>query len=185
MAESRIAIFGGSFNPPHLGHAFVTLWALAARPIDEVWWTPANQHAFGKSLAPFRLRAAWCHIATRHLAGARVCEIEGEMGGESRTIDTLERLEQLHPDTRFSLLVGADLVDQLPSWKRGAELVDRFPIHVVGRGDDAGAANELKIPDISSTGLRDAFRRGDRELPAQWMDRAVVAAIPDDVYSSA
>lgn len=182
MAESRVAIFGGSFNPPHLGHVFVTTWALATCPIDEVWWTPANEHAFGKPLAPFSLRSAWCRIATRHLSGARVCNIEGEMGGESRTIDTLERLEALHAETRFSLLIGADLVDELSRWKRGAELVERYAIHVVGRGDLDAEFGELRIPDISSTALRAAFKNGNTQLTGRWMDRAVVDAIAPGTF---
>jgi nicotinate-nucleotide adenylyltransferase len=178
----RVAVFGGSFNPPHLGHAFVTTWALAICPLDEVWWVPTFSHAFGKALTPFERRAEWCRLATRHVDAARVCLVEGEMQGESRTIDTLEELSRRHPDHVFSLLIGADLVPTLPRWKRSNDLLSRYPIHVVGRGALGAPGNPLSLPDISSTEVRRALAMGDRALAAGWMDRAVLEAVASDAF---
>ena len=182
---TRVAIFGGSFNPPHLGHAFVTAWALATCPVDEVWWVPTFSHAFGKALSAFELRAEWCRLATRHTHAAHICLIEGEMQGESRTIDTLEELGRRHPTHEFSLLIGADLVSTLPRWKRSDDLLAGYPVHVVGRGA-LGAENvPIAIPDISSTELRRALGSGDRELAAGWMDAAVLDSVPEGTFETA
>lgn len=171
---ARVGVFGGSFDPPHLGHALVTTWALATTGLDEVWWIPAFQHAFGKRSAPFEVRCALCELAVRRFNGVRVSRVEGELGGESRTIDTLEALEARHPGVSFELVIGADLVAQLPRWKRWDDL-SRYPRHVVGRGDTVAPEGMVRIPDVSSTALRAALATGDRERAAMQMDGEVLA----------
>jgi nicotinate-nucleotide adenylyltransferase len=106
-----------------------------------------------------------------------VSEIEGEMGGESRTIDTLEELRRRHPSTRFSMLIGADLVETLPRWKRYEDLVRDYEIFVVGRGSVDAPTESIAIPDISSTALRAALEAGEDELPSQWMDAEALVAL--------
>lgn len=155
----------------------VTTWALAACPIDEVWWVPTFDHAFGKDLAPFRHRLDLCTIAARHFRAATVSSIEGEMGGESRTIDTLEELGKRHPAAVFSLLIGADLVQTLPRWKRHEDLVRDYEIFVVGRGSVESPSGSVSIPNISSTALRQALATADDELPSRWMDAEVLTAL--------
>ncbi len=168
----RIGVFGGSFNPPHLGHAMVSLWALSTTGVDEVWWVPTYQHAFGKVSAPFELRLEWCTAAARHLHGVRVTPIEQELGGESRTIDTLEALQARYSGLTFELIIGADLVAEMPRWKRW-DALQTFPIHAVGRGDDQ-VPGELVLPNVSSSALRAALVDGDTELPRAWMDAEVL-----------
>lgn len=180
--RKRVGIFGGSFNPPHLGHAMVTVWALAQAEIDEVWWVPTHQHAFGKALASFALRQHWCELAVRSFRNVRVSSIERTLGGESRSIDTLQALETEYPDVQFGLVVGADVARELPRWKRW-DLLQAYPIHIVGRGP--GTAVNLSIPDVSSTGLRAAFAVGDEALPAAWMDAAVHEAVVQSAAFSA
>lgn len=176
----RVGVFGGSFDPPHLGHAMVSLWALSTCPLDEVWWIPTYRHAFGKQSAPFAQRMRWCVLAATPLASVRVDDIEAELGGESRTIDTLEALEARHSDTEFALVVGSDLVPELPRWKRWEDL-QRYPIYAVGRGEsDVGVTTDVRIPDVSSTALRAALRAGDHALAEAWMHRDVL----DDVVRS-
>ena len=177
----RVGIFGGSFDPPHLGHAMVSTWALVTLPIDELWWVPTYQHAFGKRSSDFELRAELCERALRHFRDVRLSRIEAELGGESRTIDTLEALGERFESVDFALVIGADLLDELPSWKRYEDLC-RFPIHVVGRGSLAGigasgAGPPLSIPDVSSSAVRAAFARGDDEFVGRWVDREVVASV--------
>ncbi len=180
----RVALFGGSFNPPHLGHTMVTTWALTTCPVDEVWWVPTFDHAFGKDLAPFDDRLALCRLAARHFEHAHVSDIEGEMGGESRTIDTLEELSRQHPGCSFSILIGADLVETLPRWKRYEDLVSNYEIFVVGRGSIESPGASVAIPDISSTELRAALATGDDELPKRWMDAEVLAALQAQALAS-
>lgn len=175
-AVGTVGIFGGSFDPPHLGHAMASLWALATLPMDELWWVPTWRHAFGKVSAPYDVRVELCERAVRRLAGVRVVTIERELDQESRTIDTVEALRARYPALRFALVVGSDLVEDLPRWKRWDDL-RAYPIHVVRRGSSVHGDGTIEIPDVSSTALRSALAAGDIERAARWMDRDVLAAV--------
>ena len=88
----RIAIFGGSFNPPHVAHVLAVVYALAVAPIDHVLIVPVYQHPFSKELAPFEDRLAMCEAAMGWIPGARVSDVERELGGESLTLRMLTHL---------------------------------------------------------------------------------------------
>lgn len=175
----RIALFGGSFNPPHVCHTLAAAWALQALPIDEVWWMPTWSHAFGKDLLPFEDRVAMVQATIRPFESSMaVTEIEGELGGVSRTIHSVEGLRARFPTHEFSLLVGADIVDQIPSWKDADRLRTLVEIYVIGReGYQDPSTHDLRLPDISSTALRAAIREGDTKFYRPRMARDVVHMI--------
>jgi nicotinate-nucleotide adenylyltransferase len=158
----RVAIFGGSFNPPHVAHQMAALYVLETAPVDELWLVPAVRHAFGKSLAPFADRLAMCERAAAALGPrARVSAIERDLGEESRTLRTLRRLQQDHPGDSFSLVIGADLLPEVPSWYGGAELQRTVPFIVVGRGGFAAPApGAVELPAVSSRQIRAALAAG-------------------------
>lgn len=170
-----VCVYGGSFDPPHVCHVLATSWALSVLDVDEVWWVPVFGHAFDKRLTPFETRFEMCTAALGALPGSvRVDDIESRLGGTSRTWTTLEALEAGHPETSFSVLIGADLVDQIPRWYRGNELQRRWPIHVVGRvGYGAEPAAGLELPDVSSSRLRAAIAAGRDAEARAWLPRAV------------
>lgn len=74
---TRVALFGGSFNPPHVAHQLVALYALETQPIDELWFLPVWDHVFGKQLASYADRVAMCEHAAAAL-GPRVKVDRGE-----------------------------------------------------------------------------------------------------------
>src|SRR6266511_3514070 len=79
----RVGIFGGSFNPPHVGHQMLGLYVLETAAIDELWFVPAFRHALGKPLEPFGHRLKMCERAVAALgARARVSDVEGVIGGD-------------------------------------------------------------------------------------------------------
>jgi nicotinate-nucleotide adenylyltransferase len=157
----RVALFGGSFNPPHLAHQMAVLYVLETAPVDEVWIIPAYRHAYGKKLAPFEDRLAMCELAALPFGPrARVTDVERELGDESRTLRTVRLLQGRFPGHAFSLVIGADLLPEVPSWFGGAELQRTVPFVVVGRaGVDNGAAT-VALPEISSTQVRAALGAG-------------------------
>ena len=105
----RVALFGGSFNPPHVGHQLVALTVLETHAVDQLWMIPCFRHPFDKALAPFPDRLAMCALAMRALGErAQVCDIEGQLGGESRTLLTILALKKVHPEVEFHLVIGAD-----------------------------------------------------------------------------
>lgn len=186
--HSQIALFGGSFNPPHLCHSLATLWVLQTQPIDEVWWIPTYQHAFEKELVDFERRMTMCSLAIEELHRVRVDDIERQLGGESRTIDTVEALRENHENTDFWLIIGADILGQVHRWKNWEGLMESVGLIIVGRrgyrrGDptDYGAADtvvvdslDLELPDVSSTRIRDALAACDYETIRPWIPRKVL-----------
>ncbi len=106
----RVAVFGGSFNPPHVGHLLGVVYALSTAPIDEVLVVPVYQHPFAKHLATFADRLELCRLAFGWLPRVSISTVEEELGGESRTLRTLEHLGATLPDVSLRLLVGADVL---------------------------------------------------------------------------
>ena len=159
----RLAIFGGSFNPPHLAHQMAALGALEIDAVDEVWLVPTYRHAFGKTLAPFADRVEMClRMAAPLGPRVTVSTVEAEIGGESRTLHTLERIAELLPGAELRLLIGADILDETGSWYRWEDVERRAPPLVFGRAGYRGSARcELVLPDISSTEVRRRVAAGE------------------------
>jgi len=166
----RVAVYGGSFNPPHVGHAMVTAWLRWTDRVDEVWLLPTFEHAFGKALLPFELRVQCCEaLATAVGPWVRVEPIESQLPVPSYTIDTLEALSREHPRHHFRVVVGADILPETPRWKAWDAIEESFPPIVVGRGGYPPIPGVPSFPEISSTEIRAAIVRGDpvdRMLPA-------------------
>src|SRR4051812_6311472 len=100
----RVALYGGSFNPPHLSHQLAMVCALSTAPIDELWMVPTYKHPFDKPLAPFADRVRMCELAAAPFTPVRVCRIEEELAGESYTLRTVKALQARHPWHQFSLV---------------------------------------------------------------------------------
>ena len=154
----RVALFGGSFNPPHVAHQLACLCTLELSGCDEVWMVPTFQHPFQKSLAPFEDRFEMCRRAAQHLVGVQVSRVEAEMGGESRTLNTVKHLHRHHPGHQFTIVIGADLVDERKTWFGYEELAQMVSFFVIGR---AGLGPMPQLPAISSTDIRARIGRGE------------------------
>jgi nicotinate-nucleotide adenylyltransferase len=157
----RVALFGGSFNPPHVAHQMVALYVLETAPVDELWFVPAHEHAFGKPLVAFDDRLAMCALAAAAVGPrARVSDVEGAIGGRSLTLRTVRRLMELHPDHQFSLVIGSDLLADVASWYGADELTRTVPFIVVGRPGGAAPPGGVVMPDVSSSAVRAALAAG-------------------------
>lgn len=175
----EIALFGGSFNPAHQGHVFVVAQVLAVEAVDEVWLVPTHTHAFGKDLAPFDDRLAMCEaIAALFGDRVRVSEVEATLAAEGRpnwTVETLAHLTAEHPDDRFALVIGTDLLDQIDRWREPERLRSLARLVVVNRAGRSRPQYGPTIPDVSSTWIRDQIRRG---APVDgWVPRRVADLI--------
>jgi nicotinate-nucleotide adenylyltransferase len=156
MTTRRVAVYGGSFDPPHLGHVLSVAWTLSAAEIDEVWIIPTWKHAFDKEHgAPFEHRMSMCELAFAPFRGVEVSDVERRLGGVSRTLRTVETLEAEHPDAVFRLLVGADVLPSTDRWHRWDEVVRIAPPLVIGRqGYPVPEGCPISIPNINSTDIR-------------------------------
>lgn len=131
---TRVGLLGGSFNPAHGGHRAISLAALAALGLDEVWWlvSPGNPLKEGASdMAPFPVRFASAVRMARH-APIRVSAVERRLGTRY-SVDTVARLVRMYPKTRFVWLMGADNLAQFDRWKGWRTLAREVPIAVIAR----------------------------------------------------
>lgn len=137
----RIGLLGGSFNPAHQGHRAISLAALRALDLDEVWWlvSPGNPLKAGRpDMAPLAVRAASARRQARR-APIRVSSIESRLGTRY-TVDTLDTLVRLYPRHRFIWLMGADNLAQFHEWRGWRRIARRVPIAVIARPGYDGAA---------------------------------------------
>ena len=140
----RIGLLGGSFNPAHRAHRRVSLAAMDALGLDEVWWlvSPSNPlKSNARDMAPYESRLASARLMARR-SRIRVSDFEVK-GGTRYTVDTLSQLFRRWPKHRFIWLMGEDTVAQFHQWRRWRDLARKVPIAVVSRpgyDDDARAA---------------------------------------------
>ena len=172
----RVGVYGGSFNPPHVAHVLAAAYVLSCRELDVVVVVPTFQHPFAKSLVSFEDRIAMCRLAFRDLARVEVSPIEAELGGESRTVRTLEHLQEAHPEWRMRLIVGADVVHELDRWWSPERVKALAPPLVLGRLGVAPPPGfesaPCVLPEVSSTAIRAALAAG--RAPDDLVPRAVL-----------
>ena len=123
----RTALYFGSFNPPHNGHMAIGRHAVEGGYADSVAYVVSPQSPFKsrKELAPEADRVAMLSLAVGECgmsSFATVSDIELSMPRPSYTFDTVTRLRELHPHTRFALLIGADNLPGFSRWHRAEEL---------------------------------------------------------------
>src|SRR5437763_6046783 len=138
---ARIGLLGGSFNPAHYGHRHISLAAMRALGLDEVWWlvSPGNPLKEGANdMAPIAARLA----AARLMAGRariRVSDFE-QREGTRFTIDSVRRLKGRHPEHRYIWLLGSDTLPNFHKWRDWRGLAREVPIAVIRRpGYDSAA----------------------------------------------
>jgi nicotinate-nucleotide adenylyltransferase len=122
--KTKLGIFGGSFDPVHLGHLLVAQAAIEELGLDRLFFIPAAQSPFkpGNQPAPAAVRLQLLRLA---LAGKTNCEIDAQeiqRGGISYTVDTLRAYAQRYSGVELFYLVGADNVPKLNEWRAPAEL---------------------------------------------------------------
>ncbi|WP_404335724.1 nicotinate-nucleotide adenylyltransferase [Sphingomonas sp. MMS12-HWE2-04] len=129
----RIGILGGSFNPAHRGHRQISLHALRALGLDEVWWlvSPGNPLKPEEGMAPLAARLASARKIARHTP-IRPTAIEARLGTRY-TADTLDKLVRRYPKTRFVWLMGDDNLAQFHRWRDWRGIARQVPIAVISR----------------------------------------------------
>jgi nicotinate-nucleotide adenylyltransferase len=141
VAMARIGLLGGSFNPAHRGHRSISLAAMRALGLDEIWWlvSPGNPLKEGaKDMAPFDERFASAQ-AMANRAPIRVSDFE-QRAGTRYTVDTVRELKRLHPGHQFIWLLGSDTLPNFHLWRDWRGLAHQVPIAVIRRpGYDRGA----------------------------------------------
>ncbi|WP_425230892.1 nicotinate-nucleotide adenylyltransferase [Sphingomonas sp.] len=136
----RIGLLGGSFNPAHRGHRRISLAAVRALGLDEVWWlvSPGNPLKPQVGMTPLAARLGSARAMARR-APIRAGAIEAELGTRY-TIDTVRALVRRYPRHRFIWLMGADNLAQFDRWRDWRGIARTLPIAVIARPSYNGAA---------------------------------------------
>ena len=183
----RIGIFGGSFDPPHIGHIQAAKQAIEALQLDRLLMIPAHiaPHKKG-SVAEPQHRLAMLRIAAEGLDKTAVSDLELRREGASYTFETVAQVRNEYPDAEIFLLMGTDMFLSFPNWKHPEKILSQATLAVFGRGqkkEKAAIAARIaemeaqgqravcidnKAVDISSTQMRRllAFQCADSFLPA-------------------
>ena len=169
----RVGLLGGSFNPPHAGHREITLAAIDALRLDEAWWlvTPGSPLKDARDYAPYEARlAAAREVANEAGNDARIIVSDVEARHKLQyTVDTVRTLTDLHPETRFCWLMGADSLQTFHLWRDWRVIARLTPIAVFSRPGyenahrDAAAAKELSAFEVESANAATIM---DAKLPA-------------------
>lgn len=128
-----IGLFGGSFNPPHAGHALVAEIALRRLGLDQLWWmvTPGNPLKNRADLAPLKCRIAACE---KLISDPRVKVTAFEQSfGVTYTAHTLALIKAKNPHARFIWIMGADNLRTFHRWQKWRKIAETFPIAVIDR----------------------------------------------------
>ncbi|MDH5759766.1 MAG: nicotinate-nucleotide adenylyltransferase [Gemmatimonadota bacterium] len=172
---SRLGVFGGTFDPPHVGHLAVAADVAASAGLDRVLWIPAGAppHKEGADVAPAAVRVEMVRAAVSGDPLFAVSDVEVARPGPSYTVDTLRRLGELYPGSELFLLIGGDQFRHLDTWRAPGEIFRLATVLVMDREGEvaagappplADAASALFVPvtrvDVSSTEIRRRVREG-------------------------
>jgi nicotinate-nucleotide adenylyltransferase len=169
----RIGVFGGTFDPPHIGHLVAAIDARSALALDVVLLVVANvpwQKVGTRAISPAEDRLAMVRAAVADEPGLEACDLEIARGGDTYTVDTLEELRRREPDAELFVIVGADAAAGFATWRspeRVAELatlvvVDRpgVPTPEPAMGGHRWVRVDIPDLEISSTDLRRRVAEG-------------------------
>jgi nicotinate-nucleotide adenylyltransferase len=181
----KLGIFGGTFDPVHLGHLIVAEAVRESAGLDRIIFIPAMipPHKTAAPVTSATHRLAMLREAVRSNAFFQVSDVEIERGGVSYTVDTLRQLKTLNADDEIYLLIGADNLREFQSWKDPGEIVKRATIIVMNRPGFAAEPGDAPYPghsipcqvpsiDISATEIR---RRVQKGLTISYLVPAAVA----------
>ncbi|MCM1050502.1 MAG: nicotinate (nicotinamide) nucleotide adenylyltransferase [Paenibacillus sp.] len=167
----KIGVFGGSFNPVHIGHVMLASYLKQFEGFDEVWLmlSPLNPlKANTTDLIPDVTRLKMLDIALKDAEGIQVSDIELSMPRPSYTINTLRYLAKRYPRHSFKLIIGADNWKIFTQWKDSEAIINDFGVVVYPRPgyqlgtiyDDNVEVVNAPMADISSSFIRKAIARG-------------------------
>lgn len=169
MEKIRTVIFGGSFDPIHVGHLSLASEVVASGLAGEVWFlvSPQNPHKEACRLSDENVRMQMVQLAIEGYEKFKASDFEFTLPRPSYTINTLSALEKAFPDREFVLLIGADNWEKFGRWYRHEEILARYEIIVYPRENSlkpelpAGVTwLSAKLHDVSSTQIRELVAKG-------------------------
>ena len=200
----KVAIFGGSFDPPHIGHIELAKKIISAELADKVLFVPSPNppHKTDRKLTPFEDRFKMLQLAIAEFAEFEITDIENRRTGLSYTYDTILEIEKEYSNSDIFLLLGGDSLNMLDSWFNAKELVENFNFITYPRkGEDISlkylqskwepklasklfnSIVDFPIYEISSTLIRDEIK--NKNSSSKYLDEKVLEYINQkNIYST-
>ena len=163
----RIGIFGGSFNPIHVGHALIASYIVESGAIDTLWLmvSPQNPLKENSGLESDYDRLRMTELVSRRIENVTTSAFEFDLPKPSYTIDTLVHLNEKFPDHKFSLIMGSDNLAGIEKWKNADVLLRDYNFYVYPRpGYNVNESYknveivEAPLMEISSTFIRSSIK---------------------------
>ena len=156
------AVFGGSFDPPHVAHLLAVAYVLGVGGFERVVVAPVCAHAFAKPLSDFEERVELCRACFAELPHVEVTRLEAELPHPNYTVQLLERLHTERPDESLRLVIGSDVVPETVHWHDFARVTELAPPFVLTRrGFERPELGPALLPEVSSTHVRELLARRD------------------------
>jgi len=161
----RLGIFGGRFDPPHIGHLIHARLVFENFNLDKILFIPAFTPPHKDVCANFKDRSEMVKLAFTKETGFELSRIEQEEK-TSYTIDTLDKLKKRHPDADFFLIIGQDEYEAWETWHQPDEILKSVELIVLPRSKQASSTKpgvhfpDLPLIEISSTTIRERISKG-------------------------
>lgn len=176
----KIAMFGGSFNPPHIGHLQLAQAFVEELMLDTLLLVPvfSPPHKAADAMASPKHRLNMCKLLEKYNPKIQVSNIEINRGGSSYTVDTLKALKKIYPDSVLHLIIGADMYMSLQSWYQPEQICSLAKVCTISRNSDDIAMLENhsrflkrfgcesvilndRVMTVSSTQVRKSVKSGE------------------------
>jgi nicotinate-nucleotide adenylyltransferase len=151
----RLGLYGGSFDPVHYGHLLLAECCRETLRLDELWLIPAAvpPHKQARTLAPAKHRLEMLELALGGHEQIKVSPVEIDRGSVSYTVDTLAAVQSVHPGATLFLLMGADSLRDLPTWREPRRICELSIPAVVCRGGTTPPDFSVLAPLVSAERL--------------------------------
>jgi nicotinate-nucleotide adenylyltransferase len=142
-----VGLLGGSFNPAHAGHVYISEIAKKQLGLDEIWWlvTPNNPLKPASIYEPLETRMTHACNITKNRPYIKVWDIEKNFS-TNYTADTIKNLQQIYRHIKFVWIMGADNMQQFSKWHKWQQITESVPIVIIARGKNKYPAFKSKFP---------------------------------------
>ena len=168
----KTGLFGGSYNPIHIGHLALANYLCEFGDLDEVWFMVSPQNPFkahSSDLWDDQLRLELVRLAVEEYPKFHASDFEFHLPRPSYMVNTLEKLREAHPDREFTLVIGADNWASFPRWKDADIIMAHHPLIIYPRPgyeiDESNLPANVRLVntpllEVSSTFIRESLKQG-------------------------
>jgi len=151
--NESIGLFFGSFNPIHIAHLIIAQYIKQLYNLNKIWFivSPQSPHKSDKSLISQFQRYYMVNIAVEDTHYFHASDIEFKLPKPSYTINTINKLKEIYPDKKFSILMGQDNINSINTWKNYIDIVNNYTIYVFPRNNPTNKTLQINSPNIILT----------------------------------